>query len=134
MIDRVFEDGGKDAVVKLCNLPCWTHQSTPLMYAAWGGNLRLCELLVEEGDADPMYSDKRGQNALHWAAAAGHLNVCKYLAEERHRQFQASALEGGQDDFNRGQVLEHDSSLLTPLDYAMQYDRKDIIEWMMNVL
>ncbi|CAJ1960702.1 unnamed protein product [Cylindrotheca closterium] len=154
MIDRVFEEGGKDSVVKLCNLPCRTHHSTPLMYAAWGGNVRLCELLLDEGEADPMYADKRGQNALHWAAAAGHLKVCQYLAGKRYHQYFSSAsallLEEAEDDgavqeqegadsssakhMEHGPILETDNSGLTSLDYAIQYNRDDIIEWMMKVL
>ncbi|CAJ1941351.1 unnamed protein product [Cylindrotheca closterium] len=141
IIDRVFEEGDKDALVKLCNLPCWTNQSTPLMYAAWGGNLKLCELLLEEGGADPMHADKLGQSALHWAAAAGHLSVCQYLAGECDRQLLslASAPKAEQDassakDQIERQILEPDNSGMTPLDYAMQHDRKDVIEWMKKLL
>lgn len=138
MIDRVSEEGEKDGVTKLCNLQCYTDQSTPLMYAAWGGNLKLCQLLVEEGGADPLHTDKQGQNALHWAAAAGHLEVCQYLAGARYRE---SLLQASTEDekelvefLAHGQIMEHDIKGLTPLDYAIQYDHKDVIEWVMNVL
>lgn len=112
------------------------------MHAAWGGNVRLCELLIEQGGAKQLlYADKCGQNALHWAAAAGHLDVCQYLTGECHRHSlaQASTLVEEQDEesltilVGHDQILGPDSSGLTPRDYAKQYDRKDVVEWMTTV-
>lgn len=134
-MDRVFEEGGKDAVKKLCNLQCLTYESTPLMHAAWGGNLKLVQLLVVEGQADPLYADKHGQNALHWAAAAGHLEVCKWLVEARYREaLERATAEGEKEALEHGRTLEPDNTGMTPLDYAIQYDRDNVVDWMMKVL
>lgn len=157
MMNQVLDESNNDqsAVVRLCNLPSWTTQSTPLMYAAWGGreegkggsscssNLELCRLLVEQGGADPRQVNCNGQNALHWAAAAGHLDVCQYLAAERYRSslsLAAAAASLQEDDsslaesIDHGCILEEDQFGRTPMDYAMEYDRRDVMEWMMKVL
>ena len=109
------------------------------MYAAWGGNCALCELLVEEGGADPMHENTLGQNALHWAAAAGHLEVCQYLVGARYRKMLSLASEDNDQNslietIHHGQILEEDQNGLTPLDYAIQYNRGDIVDWTMKVI
>eukprot|EP00930_Biecheleria_cincta_P028629 TRINITY_DN19980_c0_g1_i1.p1 TRINITY_DN19980_c0_g1~~TRINITY_DN19980_c0_g1_i1.p1 ORF type:complete len:929 (+),score=169.34 TRINITY_DN19980_c0_g1_i1:82-2868(+) len=53
--------------------------SPGLHWAASGGYLDVCKLLVE-WRADPGQQDKKsGRCALHWAARQGHLELCKWL-------------------------------------------------------
>jgi ankyrin repeat protein len=114
---------------ELGNLPTWTDQSSPLMYAAWGGNLEICQLLVEQGGANPLHTNARGETAVHWAAAAGHLDVCQYLVQQRYQK----VLESPQL-LDQALTLQHDHQGQTPFDYAFEYDREDIMEWMMQLL
>lgn len=69
------------------------HGSNALLWAAGGGHLAACRLLVEElgvpVDVAASASGagkrqlKRRRNALHWAARHGHLDVCKCASYPR---------------------------------------------------
>lgn len=51
------------------------------MWAAWGGDLKVVEMLVRFG-ADPHCANDNGCSAAHWAAGAkgdGAVAVCAYL-------------------------------------------------------
>jgi ankyrin repeat protein len=89
-------------------------QATPLMWAALTRNLPVIDLLVVHG-ADPHAINGEGANAAHWAASAGHLEVCQYLHERYGVNF-----------------LLKDKYRKTPLDYAVAYDRKDVIDWLVH--
>ena len=91
---------------------CKTYKkSTPIMWASWAGSLSVVQLLVKHG-ADPRAHDSNGATAAHWASASGQLEVCRYLHSL------------GAD------FLETDTTGHTPLDYAILYDRQDIIGWL----
>ena len=85
------------------------------MWAAWSGSLPVVDLLVVHG-ADPHAVNSQGANAAHWAAAGGHLHICQYLFDSLGVDF----------------MLE-DKNGKTPLDYAIEYDRKDVEDWLANV-
>lgn len=51
---------------------------TPLLYAARGGRLRVCQHLVRLG-ADVLSSDRDGRNALHYSARRGHTDVARWF-------------------------------------------------------
>lgn len=51
---------------------------TPLLYAARGGRLRVCQHLVRLG-ADVLSSDRDGRNALHYSARRGHVDVARWF-------------------------------------------------------
>ncbi|KAG2430177.1 hypothetical protein HXX76_010276 [Chlamydomonas incerta] len=55
--------------------------STALHDAAAGGYLKICELILEKGDAKKLISrfDEDGESALHTAARGNHLDVVKFL-------------------------------------------------------
>lgn len=99
------------------------------MYAAWGGCLEICKLLVERGDANPLHSNARGETALHWAAAAGHLGVCQYLVQQRYKEVLKSP-----EQLEQGLTLQPDHQGQTSFDYAFEYGRNDVMHWMMQVL
>lgn len=54
---------------------------TPLMVAAFNGNLEFAQLLVKCG-AKVSTRDKNGYTPLHWAAYNGHVDVVKMLIEK----------------------------------------------------
>ena len=54
---------------------------TPLMVAAFNGNLEFTKLLLQCG-AHISAKDKNGYTALHWAAYNGHVEVIKLLIEK----------------------------------------------------
>ena len=83
------------------------------MWAAWSNSLRILDLLVVHG-ADPHAVNYMGANAAHWAAAAGHLDVCVYLYEL------------GVD------FLLTDRAGKTPMEYAAEYNRQDVLDWMLR--
>ena len=57
-----------------------THSGmTPLMAAARGGHTRVCELLIEQGDAEIGKEDQYGRSALIIAAAEGKTETCRLL-------------------------------------------------------
>jgi ankyrin repeat protein len=84
------------------------------MWASLTDNLSVIELLVLHG-ADPHAVNGQGANAAHWAVSAGHLEVCQYLHESHSVDF-----------------LLKDNYGKTPLDYALAYDRKDVIDWLVQ--
>jgi len=51
---------------------------TPLMLVTMQGNLELCELLLKAG-ANPSVTDKKGANAMHWAANSGKTEIVRLL-------------------------------------------------------
>jgi ankyrin repeat protein len=58
------------------------HGSTALLWAAGGGHLAACELLVDTAGVDAAAQQRRdGRSALHWAARNGHAAVCAWLVE-----------------------------------------------------
>eukprot|EP00959_Pyramimonas_sp_CCMP1952_P381262 7988823-Pyramimonas_sp.AAC.1 len=52
---------------------------TALMWAAGGGQLDMCALLIKH-HADVNYVNRAGRTALHWAARNGHVEACAWLA------------------------------------------------------
>jgi ankyrin repeat protein len=60
--------------------------NTPLMWASYGGNLRIVWLLLIDGynpdDLDPM-----GNNCLHLAASSGHASVLQILVDDGANPF-----------------------------------------------
>lgn len=84
------------------------------MWASLTRNLPVIELLVVHG-ADPHAVNGEGANAAHWAVSAGYLEVCQYLHESYGVDF-----------------LLKDNYGKTPPDYAVAYDRKDVIGWLVH--
>mmetsp|Transcript_35423 Transcript_35423/g.79925 ORF Transcript_35423/g.79925 Transcript_35423/m.79925 type:complete len:447 (-) Transcript_35423:923-2263(-) len=85
---RPFGSGGHAAVVEWlveeqgCDPNAETQDgNTVLMWAAWGGDLKVVEMLVRFG-ADPHCANDNGCSAAHWAAGAKGdeaVAVCAYL-------------------------------------------------------
>jgi ankyrin repeat protein len=97
---------------ELANAVTW-FGNTPLLWAAWSGNLDIVKLLVQYG-ADPCASNNKGCSAAHFAAAGGQLDVCKYLFNELQLNFWYPIKEGGS----------------TPLQYAMANNHREVVDWM----
>ncbi len=112
----VLEQSGDDRE-NVANFPTWISSSTPLMWAAWAGNLSIVDLLVVHG-ARINHVDRNGRNVLHWVAAAGHTNVLDYLLN----------VKGGQEMLHLS-----DNNGLTPMDYALKYDRRETVNWIRGV-
>jgi len=109
---RAILDRCHGRVEEVVNAATYTDASTPFMWAAWSGSLSVTKLLLEEYGADPTVQDsRRGGTAAHWAAAAGHADVCQYLLSNTKLDF---ALP--------------DDEVMTPLDYALRYDRRNVIQ------
>ncbi|XP_071142186.1 ankyrin-1-like [Mytilus edulis] len=53
---------------------------TALMFAAWGGHLEVCRLLIDRGCKIDI-TDVDGWTALMWAARFGHLEICRLLID-----------------------------------------------------
>jgi hypothetical protein len=100
----------------VANMETINSKSTPLMWAAWGGNLATVDLLVTSG-ANVSQVDCNGRNALHWAAAGGHVDVVDYLLHVRSVE----------DDSFR---CTRDSDGWTPFDYAHLYGRTKVEDLM----
>lgn len=64
---------------------------TPLLYAAMGGHVDACRLLLGRG-ADLSLSDRHGGSALHYAVAKGHEGVLRLLL--KHGADQQAILRG----------------------------------------
>ena len=84
-------------------------QETPLMYAAWMGNLEMVDLLIRLG-ADVNYKDDKGTTALAMAAFNGNADVVEHLIAH---QADANAKN------NAGQ---------TPLFFAKANNRARVVE------
>ena len=54
---------------------------TPLMYAVFGGNYEVCEVLLNLG-AFPNIGDRTKRTALHYAAEKGNQQICQLLIEK----------------------------------------------------
>jgi hypothetical protein len=110
----ILEQAG-EAREKVANLETWK-QSTPLMWASWAGNLAIVDLLVVHG-AKITHMDSNGRNAMHLAAAAGHAGVVDYFLRTHHgvEMLNACDMDGR-----------------TPLDYAKNYGRRDVMECLVN--
>lgn len=130
-------------------------KTTPVMWAAWAGNLPLVELLVLHG-GDPLAQDvgATNQTALHWAAGAGHLEVCQYLlsammcAEATRKKkigtttssLSSTILQKDKEEEEEEVtvvvegVLLHakDAAGLTPLDYAQRNDHGKVVDWILE--
>lgn len=77
----LLREGGDGAGLRKWDLQtCDQHGSNALLWAAGGGHLETCQLLVAEG-LDPKSQQKDRRTALHWAARNGHLSVCRWLVE-----------------------------------------------------
>ncbi|CAE7438935.1 Ankrd28, partial [Symbiodinium necroappetens] len=77
----LLREGGDGAGLRKWDLQtCDQHGSNALLWAAGGGHLETCQLLVAEG-LDPTSQQKDRRTALHWAARNGHLSVCRWLVE-----------------------------------------------------
>ena len=80
-VRRLLADG---CDVNLVDKDGWT----PLMHAAYKGQLHICELLVNSGASIHMVSkpgdmtNHFSMNALHLAAYAGHTSCCLYLIQQ----------------------------------------------------
>ena len=59
-----------------------TKHNSPLLVAAYEGNLTAVKRCIEVEGCDPMQLNEHGYTALHIATHAGRLNVIKYLVEE----------------------------------------------------
>lgn len=90
--------------------------NTALMWAAWSGTLDTVKLLVRHR-ASTQVSNRNGCTVAHWAASGGNVDVCRYLKEVANVDF-AAANYGGN----------------TPLTHAVAFGRKDVIEWLREVL
>lgn len=99
----------------LVNAGTWK-KSTPLMWAAWAGSIDVAELLIDAGCKIDHYNNRK-QNAAHWAAAAGQLAMCQLLWDKM-----------GSDYFHQS-----DNDGKTPYDYAQQYNRAKVIQWLQTV-
>lgn len=56
------------------------HGSTAIHFAAGGGHLEACRLLVQDAHVDVATAQRTdGRTAMHWAARNGHVAVCKWL-------------------------------------------------------
>ena len=117
--------------MELANLPTTTrgsHPTTPIMWAAWAGNLPVVELLLVHG-ADPLQiNPTTNQTAMHFAAAAGHAEICdlllrstKQIYRVEDQQILDKLLWNAVDIFGK-----------TPLDYARDSGHANVIEWMMD--
>lgn len=126
----LLEQAG-DRCTELANLPSTTagnHPSTPIMWAAWAGNLPIVELLVDHG-GDPFYlNPKSNQTAMHFAAASGRVEICEFLLSCVQQE----------NDSERKLILEElllnvpDIFDKTPLDYARENEHSEVVKWMME--
>ncbi len=55
--------------------------NTPLMFAAEGGGVRMCQLLVEKGEATLNLQNGKKETALHLASKYGRVKVVNFLLE-----------------------------------------------------
>jgi ankyrin repeat protein len=107
------------------------------MLAAWSGSLETVKVLVEYGNANPHAINVEGYSAAHFAASAGHLHVCQYLHAAFGMDFVHAAAVVVDDDPNNtsnssssDDVTNRRQKLFTsPLQSAMAYNRKDVVEW-----
>lgn len=90
------------------------NERTPLHDAAWGGELKSTEYLIEAG-ADVDAADRRGRTPLHLAAMRGQLQVVKALVE-------AGA------DVKKQTLI----NLETPVCYAAQYGFAEIVQYLLE--
>eukprot|EP00439_Symbiodinium_sp_Y106_P066892 s5413_g10.t7 len=90
------------------------HGSNALLWAAGGGHLETCQLLVAEG-LDPMSQQKDHRTALHWAARNGHLSVCRWLVEVCGLQ---------PDDPTRDGTV--------PLHWAVWQEHEEVCSWLLE--
>jgi Ankyrin repeats (3 copies) len=111
----ILKYAGEDAQL-VVNMETMNTKSSPLMWAAWGGNLAIVDLLVIHG-ANLLHMDNNGRNALHWAAAGGHADVVDYLLHARSVE----------DDSFR---CKCDNDGWTPSDYAHLYGRTEVEDLM----
>lgn len=56
--------------------------STPLMYAAWKGNLKIVKYLVNKHNADISITNLKGGNAKRYAMYAGHIDIVDFLSKK----------------------------------------------------
>ena len=61
---------------------CDEHGSGPLLWAAGGGHLAACRLLVAHGCMPGAAQKRDGRTALHWAARNGHVAVVTWLVRD----------------------------------------------------
>jgi ankyrin repeat protein len=106
----IIEQAGEDRS-RVVNLKTWNSNTSPVMWAAWAGSTSIVDMLVVHG-AEIDHIDGHGRNALHWAAAAGQVDVVEYLLDTN----KAKALTTQVDE--RG---------YTPLDYAKEFGREDVV-------
>ena len=67
----------KGADLELTDSDNWT----PLMYAAYGGQLDVAKYLMEEEGANPKLKDSRNKTAHDFALEYGHSEVAEYLEQ-----------------------------------------------------
>ena len=88
LLSAFYSSGGKEKVLSLLPVvrdPAGIRDSnnwTLLHLAAQNGWNDVCQLLVEQYQADPHRRDSRGWTALHFAAYNGWTDVCRLLVEQ----------------------------------------------------
>ncbi|XP_063406196.1 inversin-like [Mytilus trossulus] len=80
-------ENGSVEDLKLClangaNIDNQVNGRTALMFAASGGHVEVCQLLLENR-CNKDITDWDGWTALMWAACKGHVEVCRLLLENR---------------------------------------------------
>ena len=55
--------------------------NTPLMWAAYAGQLEVVKMMIRDYGADPKRKNNEGETALMIAANQGHRNVTRFLEE-----------------------------------------------------
>lgn len=88
-----------------------------MLHAAcyYGGMLRIAKILIDHG-ADVNARRKRGQTPLMMAAQNGHLEVVQLLVE------------------SGASLTEDDDSGWTALDYAEQYERESVVDYLRSAM
>ena len=87
--------------------------STPLHYAAGGGNLELCRLLMNH-DVDVSLKDACGKNAAYYATKAGHAHLAALLKEKEKEMQEKIATVDVEKPAGRVDVSATDTSAPTP--------------------
>ncbi|KAL3656804.1 hypothetical protein V7S43_018261 [Phytophthora oleae] len=103
---------------------------TPLMRAAYAGNMRLADTLLRSGYVDLLAQDARGNTAAHHAAAQGHLWMLHFLLEAEQRRNTAMATEGKEMEISTlgGYSLQHRNVL----HYACMSEYKPMVQYLLT--
>jgi len=116
--------GGEEAALSIVNLllergaapdPRNVRSQTPLLYAAYGGFVRVVEVLIARGSA-VQYQDTNGRSPLHYAAREGHPRVVELL------------LKNGANPSLR------DNQDRTPLEHAVRRNQPAVVKTLMRLV